>query len=67
MALIAELVNVILSPLHIGLGEASAISAVGLVMTVTDAVVADVAPQLLLAVTVYMPALNEDVAKAVGF
>jgi hypothetical protein len=50
--LVAALVNVRLAPLHNVVGVAVADTALGTTFTVTAAVVADVEPQALVAVTV---------------
>ncbi len=63
----AELVSVKLEPLHIGLGVALALTALGTTFTVTVDVVAEVEPQVLVAVTVYTPASAVVTAKAAGF
>ncbi len=63
----AELVSVKLEPEHIGLGVADADTADGTTFTVTVAVVADVLPQALVAVTVYTPASAVVTANADGF
>ena len=44
-----------------------AVTAVGVLFTVTEAVVAVVLPQILVAVKVYTPADNVDVTKGAGF
>ncbi len=67
MLLVAELVSARLAPEHIGLGVADALTADGTTFTVTAAVVADVLPQTLVAVTVYTPASAVVTANAAGF
>ncbi len=67
MLLVAVLVSVRFEPEQMGLGVAEALTADGTTFTVTAAVVADVLPQALVAVTVYIPAYGEVTANADGF
>ena len=67
MLLVADPVNVRLLPEHIGFGDALALTADGTTFTVTVDVVAVAVPQVLVAASVYIPALAVVTAKAAGF
>ena len=65
--LVAVPVRVSVAPLHNGVPDGVAVTAVGLSFTVTNAVVPVVLPQPLVAVSVYTPVDNVPVVMAAGF
>jgi hypothetical protein len=67
VAPVALLVKVRLLPAQSDEGDAFAVTEAGATLTVTAAVVAVVEPHELVAVTVYIPALEAVTAKADGF